>query len=109
MPSKYPESTQKIFAPNGFSSVKRWVEGSVQGAVKKWVEKVVRKYPDNLTITEINILEILKTDKTLTRQIIAKKLDISPDTVKKNIAKLKQKGFLKRIGPAKGGYWEIVE
>jgi len=71
-------------------------------------QKIPRKYPDNLTITEINILEILKTDKTLTRQVIAKKLNISPDTVKKNIAKLKQRGFLKRIGPDKGGYWEII-
>ena len=26
----------------------------------------------------------------------------------KNIEKLKQKGLLKRIGPAKGGHWEVV-
>jgi len=26
-----------------------------------------------------------------------------------NIAKLKQKGLLKRVGSAKGGYWEVKE
>ena len=40
---------------------------------------------------------------------MAEKLNISPETIKKNIEKLKAKRILKRIGPDKGGHWEIVK
>ncbi len=33
---------------------------------------------------------------------------ISERKIKENVAKLKQKGILKRIGPDKGGYWKII-
>lgn len=33
---------------------------------------------------------------------------LSKKTVEYNIESLKKKGILKRVGPAKGGYWEIV-
>lgn len=36
------------------------------------------------------------------------KLKINPSAVQKHLNKLKQKGLLKRIGPDKGGYWEII-
>jgi len=39
---------------------------------------------------------------------IAKKTGYSIATVKREMAKLKEKGKLKRIGPDKGGYWELV-
>ncbi|MBI4222778.1 MAG: HTH domain-containing protein, partial [Planctomycetes bacterium] len=50
----------------------------------------------------------LEEDNTLTREQLAEKLNISPETVKKNIEKLKARKNLKRIGPDKGGHWEIV-
>ena len=36
-------------------------------------------------------------------------IGISQRKIEENISKLKQKGILKRIGPAKGGYWEVIE
>jgi ATP-dependent DNA helicase RecG len=39
---------------------------------------------------------------------IAIALEIRPDSVRVNISKLKDKGLLERIGPAKGGYWEVL-
>ncbi len=39
---------------------------------------------------------------------MAEKLDVNEKTIKRDVVKLKQKGLLKRIGPDKGGYWEIV-
>jgi len=35
-------------------------------------------------------------------------LEISTTAVENNLAKLKAKKILKRVGPAKGGHWEIV-
>lgn len=34
---------------------------------------------------------------------------ISQRKIKENITKLKEKGLIRRVGPAKGGYWEIID
>ncbi len=39
---------------------------------------------------------------------IANITKLSQSTVEKVVAKLKKAGILKRIGPDKGGHWEIV-
>jgi len=36
-------------------------------------------------------------------------IGISERKIKENIKKLKEKGLLKRVGPAKGGYWVVLE
>jgi ATP-dependent DNA helicase RecG len=71
-------------------------------------QKIPRKYPQDLTTTALNILKLLEQDNALTRNQLAEKLNVSPDTIKKNIEKLKQKRILQRVGPDKGGYWEIT-
>jgi len=38
---------------------------------------------------------------------IAKAVGISPRAVEKQIANLKSKGQLRRVGPDKGGHWEV--
>jgi len=34
---------------------------------------------------------------------------VTPRSVERNIQKLQEWGLLKRIGPDKGGYWEVVD
>ncbi len=63
----------------------------------------------NLTSLEHKIFIILKENPKISRKKIAEMLGISPNTVKEYIEKLKNKGMLKRIGPAKGGYWEVTD
>lgn len=67
-------------------------------------EKIRRKYGEN---TEKIILAIADNQFVKTHEIanIAK---LSQSTVEKVVAKLKKAGILKRIGPDKGGHWEIV-
>ncbi|MBT7065192.1 MAG: winged helix-turn-helix transcriptional regulator [Verrucomicrobia bacterium] len=55
------------------------------------------------------ILELLKAKPLLTIHELAELLAMSVSGVKKQIAKLKVQGELKRIGPDKGGHWEVVE
>jgi ATP-dependent DNA helicase RecG len=40
---------------------------------------------------------------------VAQHIGISSRKVEENIAKLKALKLLKRIGPAKGGYWQVTE
>jgi ATP-dependent DNA helicase RecG len=53
------------------------------------------------------ILTMLKAEPELTAKEIAKRLEISPRAVEKKISKLRKEGLLRRIGPAKGGHWEV--
>jgi ATP-dependent DNA helicase RecG len=45
----------------------------------------------------------------LSSKELADILKIRADSVRENLLKLKNKGLIKRIGPAKGGYWQIIE
>ena len=64
--------------------------------------------PQKPTELEQKILNVIKEKSTASRVDISKKLKISEDTVKEYLEKLKKKGLLKRIGPDKGGSWEII-
>ena len=55
------------------------------------------------------ILAYMQEDKNITIADLSKKLGISTRAVEKHISKLKQQGKIKRIGPDKGGYWELVK
>ena len=55
------------------------------------------------------ILELIRQNKSISAKEISLILKISDRAVEKNIAKLKSKGILKRVGPDKGGHWEIAE
>lgn len=70
--------------------------------------------PDNEGLktneTTQKIIELLKNNPSLTRQELAQMIgNITEDGVKYHLDKLKEKGFLKRIGPDKGGSWEILK
>lgn len=55
------------------------------------------------------ILELLRANRGISRQGLASSLAINPSAVQKHLVKLKEAGFIKRIGPDKGGYWQIIE
>lgn len=55
------------------------------------------------------ILRIIKDNPKITLPVLAKRLDVTEKTVKRDIKKLKAKGMLERVGPDKGGRWEVPE
>lgn len=68
-------------------------------------EKLGEKLGEN----QNRILEIITKNKFVTIPELSRMLGISTTAVENNLAKLKVKNILKRIGPDKGGYWEIVD
>ena len=54
------------------------------------------------------VLELISVDDKITTQEMADKLEISRRAVAKTIAKLQSAGILRRVGPDKGGHWEII-
>lgn len=55
------------------------------------------------------ILRLLKEDKTRSAKDLSKIIGISDRAVEKQLAKLQTQRKLNRIGPANGGYWEVIE
>lgn len=59
--------------------------------------------------TTQKILRMLQQNPNATRKEIADFVGLTLDGVKWNIAKLKKTGKIRRIGPDKGGKWEVTE
>ncbi len=55
------------------------------------------------------ILQLLAKTPTLSAKQLAQQLGLSSRAIEKNIAQLKADGRLKRIGAAKGGYWQVCD
>ncbi len=53
------------------------------------------------------ILDMLSKDGSLSAATLARRIGISPKAVEKHLANLKAAGLLRRIGPDKGGHWEV--
>ena len=71
-------------------------------------EKVGEKVGEKLTVNQELILKYIGQYKQISIVELSKKVGIATKNIEVNIAKLKQKGLLKRIGSAKGGRWEIL-
>lgn len=63
---------------------------------------------DKLGDNQLKILSEIEMDNAISITLLAKKLTISTTAVENNIAKLKKAGYLKRLGSAKSGHWQLI-
>lgn len=54
------------------------------------------------------IIELLSEDGNMTIDVLSQNIGITKKAVEKHIAKLKSEGIIRRIGPDKGGHWEVL-
>jgi ATP-dependent DNA helicase RecG len=59
--------------------------------------------------TSACVLELLRQTPEMTIPDLAETLSVSTRAVEKQIARLREQGRIRRIGPAKGGHWKVVE
>ena len=59
--------------------------------------------------TSTRVLEMLQQTPRMTIPDLAESLAVSTRAVEKQIAKLREEGRIRRIGPARGGHWEVIE
>ena len=57
--------------------------------------------------TRDKILELIRVDPCISMENIATSLGLTRKGVEWQVRKLKQSGLLRRVGPDKGGYWEL--
>lgn len=54
------------------------------------------------------ILDLIEADPSISTRILAERVGISRKGIEWHIRQLKEKGRLRRVGPARGGNWEII-
>ncbi len=63
----------------------------------------------NLTEIDKKIVELIVSNKFVTTTQMATQIGKSRQTVATRIKELQERGVVKRIGPDKGGFWEILQ
>ena len=58
--------------------------------------------------TEVRILDLIRHDASVTTEAMGAALGITKRAVLKQVEKLKAQGRLRRVGPARGGHWEVI-
>ena len=80
-------------------------KGSLK-STQKTPQKTLQKTPQK---TPQKILAAIRANPSVGTQEMADMIGVERSTVARAIAKLKRDGILRRVGPDKGGHWEIVE
>ena len=92
------EETQEQASDISVESTEKTIQKTTQKTTRKTTQKTTQK-----------ILELIKQDNTITKVRLAELCGISYDGIKWQINNMQTKGLLRRIGPDKGGHWEIIE
>jgi len=83
--------------------------GEPETGADRDVDQDVEKDVKKLNSTQLKIMELVEKNNKITARELSKKIGINHRNTQKVISELKQKGYLKRIGPPRGGHWEIIE
>ena len=65
-------------------------------------------WSDTLKGTQKKIVEIIINNPNVTIPQVAEQLDLNPRGIAKHFKALQEKGVIRRVGPDKGGHWEVV-
>ena len=89
--------TKTVFMRPAQNNNTKLAQKSTQKTALKTTQKTTQK-----------ILSLLRQNPGMTRMQISTAIGLSPEGVKWNLDKLKASGIIRRVGPDRGGHWEIV-
>lgn len=85
-----------------------YLEAIGEGSETRLGEKVGEKVGEKLSENRQKILESIQLNPKVSQKKLAETLGIATKNIETNITYLKKHGYLKRVGPAKGGHWELL-
>ena len=94
--------------PNDGETVEKTV-GKTVGKTGKTVGKTVGKTGKTVEKTAEKLVGIIKVNSKVTIKELTSLLNITRRGVEEQIKSLKDKGVIRRVGPAKGGHWELLQ
>ena len=107
--SKVAENVQKQtgnVTENGGKVAEKVSEN--HGKVKEKLREKAAALGETLTANRLKILELMVEDPYISRADLANNIGISETSIYRNIEAMRGK-YLRRVGPGKGGFWEIIE
>ena len=81
---------------------------SERSIVESIVENIVENIVEKLPTMRGKIVKILWNNPSASASSIAKEVGIAQRNVQEHLKQLQAEGIIRRIGPAKGGHWEII-
>ncbi len=78
-------------------------------ATVKTSEKMSEKTAKSSEKTSEKILAAISHDGSLTIPALSTLIGVTERSIERNIRELQHEGRLRRIGPAKGGHWEVLK
>ena len=98
---KLPENAKKL--PENSNKVTEKVANKLQKVTEKALQ-----LGDVLTENKLKILHLIIEDPYITKSDLVSTIGISYTSISRNIEAMRGK-YLRRVGPDKGGFWEIIE
>jgi ATP-dependent DNA helicase RecG len=105
--------TEFVFAPDYLTAVEGGFrappgplseEQKPRDEIQKWGEK----WGEKATAKRLKILTAMRRNPRISTMALASELGLATSALEKHLKTLKEAGCLKRIGPAKGGHWQVV-
>ena len=78
---------------------------------EKVIEKLIEKDRENdnwLTENRIAILRLIIENPYISKTELSESVGISVNSISRNIEQMRGK-YIRRVGPDKGGFWEIIK
>ena len=95
---------KKVVRKSGRETTQKTPRKSGLNAIGELTEKLTEK----LTETEQKIVVAIMKDGHITQGKLAKKIGIARTYVTKVMGGLQSRGVIRRVGPDKGGHWEVI-
>ena len=86
-------------------SLKASKRGSLKITLQTAPETALQTAPE----TALRIINEIRNNPNVTLSEIAEKIDLSRRWIASNMKYLQDTGIVKRVGPNKGGHWEIID
>ena len=83
------------------------LKGTQKNALKR--EKWPEKWPEKWQEKARKILDVISTDKSTTIARLEEELNLGHTTLKKILREMQNENIIRRVGPDKGGHWEVIE
>src|SRR5690606_23115424 len=70
-------------------------------------ETSVNKRGKKLTENRLKIVDAMRENPSVSQAELVELVGIGPTNIEKNVRWLKNSGWIQRVGPARGGHWEV--
>jgi predicted HTH transcriptional regulator len=84
-------------------------ESTLKSALKSTLKSGLKSTLKSGLKTENKILDLIRDNNTISYAEIVETLGMARSGIAKQIKKLQEEGRLRRVGPDKGGHWEVTE